>query len=67
LRVDAAVAPVSWLEPGETAARRMLDNFLTQRLAGYNQRYDPNVQVCSDLSPYLHFGMIASQRVALAV
>ncbi len=67
LRVDAAVAPVSWLEPGETAARRMLDNFLTQRLARYNQRNDPNVQVCSDLSPYLHFGMIASQRVALAV
>ena len=67
LRIDTAVSPVTWITPGETAARAALERFLDQRLTRYHQRNDPNVPVCSDLSPYLHFGMIAAQRVALAV
>ncbi len=67
LRVDAAVPPVAWLKPGETAAQTVLERFLDQRLARYDERNDPNVLVCSELSPYLHFGMIAAQRVALTV
>ena len=67
LQVDTTVAPVAWIKPGEAAARETLHRFITERLPGYGQRNDPNTQVCSDLSPYLHFGMIASQRVALEV
>jgi deoxyribodipyrimidine photo-lyase len=65
LKVDTSVGPVDWLQPGEAAAHRVLDTFLGQRLAHYDQRNDPNKGVCSDLSPYLHFGMISAQAVVL--
>jgi deoxyribodipyrimidine photo-lyase len=54
--------------PGERAARGMLEEFISVRLKGYaERRNDPNVDGQSDLSPYLHFGMIGAQRVALEV
>jgi deoxyribodipyrimidine photo-lyase len=65
LQVDASVGPVDWLQPGETAARNVLTIFLDQRLPHYDQRNDPNKGVCSNLSPYLHFGMISAQGVLL--
>ncbi|WP_448874305.1 deoxyribodipyrimidine photo-lyase [Desulfobulbus propionicus] len=65
LRVDTSVAPVKGLRPGEAGAREVLDTFLRQRLPRYDQRNDPNKGVCSGLSPYLHFGMIAAQSVVL--
>ena len=65
LRVGTNVGPVDWLQPGETAARETLERFLSERLPGYGERNDPNTTVCSDLSPYLHFGMISAQRVLL--
>lgn len=65
LRVDTTVGPVAWLHPGEEAARQVLNTFLEQRLPRYDQRNDPNQEVCSHLSPYLHFGMIAAQTVML--
>lgn len=64
-RVDTSAGPVTWLQPGEAAARQVLDIFLEQRLVDYDRRNDPNQVVCSDLSPYLHFGMISSQTVML--
>lgn len=67
LRADASVPPVQWLRPGPSAAAGTLATFLAKRLPHYDRRNDPNAQVCSDLSPYLHFGMIAAQRIALAV
>lgn len=65
LRVDTTVGPVDCLQPGEIAAHQVLEIFLQQRLAGYDRRNDPNQEVCSDLSPYLHFGMISAQAVVL--
>ncbi|MGD9946925.1 MAG: deoxyribodipyrimidine photo-lyase [Desulfobulbus sp.] len=65
LKVDTAVKPVRWLQPGESNAHRVLDTFLTERLADYDQRNDPNKEVCSNLSTYLHFGMISAQAVVL--
>ena len=65
LRVDTRVSPVDWLTPGEAAARATLERFLAERLVAYGERNDPNTRVCSDLSPYLHFGMISAQRVLL--
>ena len=65
---DQSVAPVKWLEPGEDAAARALDGFVGGRLAGYAvRRNDPNAAGQSDLSPYLHFGQLSAQRVALEV
>ena len=68
LRVDRAVAPVDWLTPGEEGAREVLDTFIQERLKIYDEaRNDPNQAAQSDLSPYLHFGQIAAQRVAQEV
>ena len=60
--------PVNWLEPGEDAALRMFRNFLTGRLHLYGEkRNDPNENAVSDMSPYLHFGHISAQRMALEI
>lgn len=56
-----------WCEPGEAAAQAALRRFLDERLAAYDvARNDPTVAGQSDLSPYLHSGQLAPQRVALA-
>jgi len=53
---------------GEVAAGRSLSQFLSSRLNGYaEKRNDPNLSWQSDLSPYLHFGMISARSVAIAV
>jgi deoxyribodipyrimidine photo-lyase len=54
--------------PGEGAARKALSSFLRHRLDGYAAaRNDPNLDGQSGLSPYLHFGQISAQWVALEV
>ncbi|AKB23967.1 Deoxyribodipyrimidine photolyase, type II [Methanosarcina sp. MTP4] len=54
--------------PGESAALKALETFLNERLDSYNALHnDPTKDVSSDLSPYLHFGQISAQRVALEV
>jgi deoxyribodipyrimidine photo-lyase len=53
-------------QPGEEAARATLNTFLENRLAWYaDRRNDPNADMLSDMSPYLHFGQISSLRVIL--
>ncbi len=57
-------APVA----GAAAAHQTLDSFIRKRLMRYNtERNDPNANASSGISPYLHFGQIAPQRVALRV
>ncbi len=66
LHVDRTVAPVPDRVPGSAAGRGVLREFLEQRLPHYaTRRNDPNAEAVSGLSPYLHFGQIAPQRVAL--
>ena len=58
--------PVDWPHPGASAAQETLAHFIRKRLPRYAQaRNDPNADGCSGLSPYLHFGHISAQRVAL--
>jgi len=65
---DRTVPPVDWLKPGEEAARDRLAVFVSEVLPGYMEgRNDPNRNCQSGLSPYLHFGQISAQRIALAV
>lgn len=60
--------PIRWCEPGEQAAHKALQIFLTERLAAYHRkRNNPAERGQSDLSPYLHFGHLAPQRLALEV
>lgn len=68
INVDRRVPEVSWLKPGEKEAKRILDDFINSRLNDYTvKRNDPTLNLQSNLSPYLHFGQISAQRVALAV
>jgi deoxyribodipyrimidine photo-lyase len=68
LVLDRSVKPVKWLKPGERSAKIMLDRFLSERLTDYaHQKNNPSLQATSDLSPYLHFGQLSAQRVALEV
>jgi deoxyribodipyrimidine photo-lyase len=68
LKVDVEVPEVTWIIPGERHARAALEDFLQHQLPGYGaRRNDPNAAGQSNLSPYLHFGQIAPQRVALEV
>lgn len=68
LKVDRSVKPVDWIEPGMKASEEVLNEFLEEKLSDYHEHSnDPNKDVLSNLSPYLHFGQISSQRVALEV
>ena len=65
---DHSVSEVDWLTSGETAALNTVGGFIKNYLENYNRdRNDPNCDGQSNLSPYLHFGHVAPQRVALLV
>ncbi len=68
LRVDRTVSEVDWIEPGENAAQKILREFIKKKLGSYHEgRNDPTEDAQSNLSPYLHFGHISAQRIALEV
>lgn len=68
LMINRDVKEISWLKPGENNAQQVLKDFLENKLDYYTEnRNDPNKNVLSNLSPYLHFGQISAQRVALTV
>jgi deoxyribodipyrimidine photo-lyase len=68
LKVSDAVGEVKWIKPGEKHALAALKKFTAKKLSKYNDaRNDPNKDGQSDLSPYLHFGQLSAQRVALVV
>jgi deoxyribodipyrimidine photo-lyase len=68
LKVDRKIEEIRWLESGEKAGKEILNHFIKQKLSDYNEvRNDPNRDAQSHLSPYLHFGQISAQRVALEV
>jgi len=68
LELDRSVEEVFWINPGERAAQDMLRNFLKNKLALYAKtRNDPTYDGQSNLSPYLHFGQLSAQRVAIEV
>jgi len=68
LSLDESVKPVEWIKPGEKAAHKTLKDFIENKIDKYSElRNDPNENVLSNLSPYLHFGQISAQRVAQIV
>lgn len=53
---------------GRLVAEKKLKEFIENKLPKYSTlKNDPNEDVLSCLSPYLHFGQISAQRVALEV
>jgi deoxyribodipyrimidine photo-lyase len=68
IQADTEVKPVEWISPGEPAARSVMQEFINGPLDRYAEKSnDPNAGALSNLSPYLHFGQISAQRVALEI
>ncbi|KAF8566748.1 hypothetical protein P879_03086 [Paragonimus westermani] len=63
---DCQVKPVKWAKGGSKAGLEVLFDFLSNRLHLYDKnRNDPTKVAQSGLSPWLHFGQLAPQRVLL--
>ncbi len=68
LNVDKSVEKIDWLKPGEEEAIKVLKSFVKNKLSGYEEESNnPNLNIQSNLSPYLHFGQISAQRIAIRV
>jgi deoxyribodipyrimidine photo-lyase len=68
ITLDRSVSEVVWIRPGEREAHRALAKFLKHKLSLYQElRNDPAMDGQSDLSPYLHFGQLSAQRIAVEV
>ncbi len=66
--IDHSVAPSPVYRGGYREARERLDRFVAGPLRSYaTARNQPGAETTSRLSPYLHFGQISPQEVALAV
>ena len=66
LKVNRDVTEIEWIKPGEDIAIKVLADFLNHKLKNYaTERNDPNKEATSNLSPYLHYGQISAQRIAL--
>ena len=60
------LSPVTeYFKGGETAAFDALNQFFDTRLKHYPKGNDPSTAYTSQLSPYLHFGMLSPVRVYL--
>jgi deoxyribodipyrimidine photo-lyase len=69
LRIDQGAAPVTpFFKGGPSEAKRRLRRFLSHRLSSYaDHRSQPQMDVSSHMSPYLHFGQISPLFVALKI
>ena len=68
LTIDSSVPPSPCYHGGASQAQRRLRTFIKNKLSLYDkQRNDPNADVLSDMSPYLHFGQISPLDIALQV
>ncbi|MCX8095733.1 MAG: deoxyribodipyrimidine photo-lyase [Caldisericia bacterium] len=68
IKVERSVSISKFFIPGEEVAKKVLKEFIENKLNGYKlYRNDPTKNYLSNLSPYLHFGMISPLRVALEV
>ncbi len=66
--IDHSVAPSPVIRGGRVAALERLQQFTATGLSDYaDGRGDPNRDVTSRLSPYLHFGNLSPHEILLAV
>lgn len=67
-RIKSIMHHLDWIEAGEISAKKQLENFINNKLQSYHiNKNKPSINGLSNLSPFLHFGMISSQRVALEI
>lgn len=67
LKVDRSVKAVTRFRGGEDEAGKLLQAFVSSRLAEYETaRNEPSAAATSFMSPYMHFGQISPIEIALA-
>ena len=67
-RINRSVSPILDMKGGSRAAQKVLKAFVTRKLADYPvKRNHPEGDGTTRLSPYLHFGHMGPQTVAMAV
>lgn len=67
-QAPSAGPDIRHIAPGEKAAKKGLENFLENGLAEYEEKKnDPCEDGTSGFSPWLHFGHISAQRIALEI
>jgi len=68
LSINRSVRPSLLYHGGTDEAKKRLRAFILLKLAKYQEsRNDPNEDILSNLSPYLHFGQISPLHIALEV
>tara|TARA_B100000925_G_scaffold244978_1_gene194921 strand:+ start:1108 stop:2466 length:1359 start_codon:yes stop_codon:yes gene_type:complete len=68
LQIDNSVQEVKWINPGENEGKRSLKTYLNESMDVTGEsRNDPNKDSLSNLSPYIHFGQLSAQEIALQV
>ena len=68
LNIDKSVKEIDWLVPGEGAAKLELKKFTTKTFSDHAMlRNNPNESKLSNMSPYLHYGQISAQRIAIEI
>ena len=68
LDVDRSIKPIDWVKPGSSSAFDTLEVFLEKGIYGYKDKSnDPTKDAQSGMSPFIHFGSISSQRIALEI
>ncbi len=66
--IDHSIPPSTSFVGGQREAGRHLEEFLENRLRRYaGDRNEPSRHATSNMSPYLHFGMISALEIALKV
>lgn len=66
LEFDQKISYDDFFIGGYQQAKQKLENFITNKLENYDEKRNiPHLNFQSDLSPYLHFGQISAQEVAL--
>jgi deoxyribodipyrimidine photo-lyase len=65
LKIDKTILPITWLKSSEKAAIQQLKKFDENNYS--QKRNDPNANALSNLSPYIHFGQISAQKIALTI
>ncbi len=64
--IDHSIPPSTSFAGGQQQAEQHLEEFLENRLRRYSaDRNEPSRHATSNMSPYLHFGMISALEIAL--
>jgi len=59
---------IDWIKPGYMHGMDTLRFFMKEKLPAYaSEKNDPNGNILSNLSPFLHFGQLSAQRIALEI